>query len=427
MTEISGSPVGRMFKLFVSMRFSITLLALMGAGCILGTFIKQGGTEEEYLALYAESTYRIIKLFSLDDVYHSTWFCVLIGIFGVCLVLCSVRRLLRLLTEKKPDGLPAPGRLSLMKYSVLVPAERQTETIRRIRRTYKLVQENEKGMAFEKGKISRWGVFIIHSSVVVVLVGVFTGYLFGFRGFMVLVPGETKDRIAVKSAGHDTRALGFAVRCKDFKASFYANGAPKDYVSTVEIIENNKVLTENNIRVNKPLSYRGTHIYQSGYGRRNTFIFYIDGRKIVLGEDETIEKGKLLLMVTGFRNEIHNFGPGAQVVFFDGNDTKTTWFLPNVERLRSQKIGGVNVELVDIKEGLYTNLEVTKDPGVPVVWTGFCLLLFGLYLTFFTSYRKIFVVLADNKIVVAGYASKNNETFGKEFEELTGGAADNAR
>jgi cytochrome c biogenesis protein len=427
MTEKSNPLLNRIFELFVSMRFSITLLALVGAGCILGTFIKQGGTEGEYLALYAENTYRIIKLFGLDDVYHSAWFYVLVGTFGVCLVLCSARRLLRLLTEKKPNDLPAPGRLRFMECNALVPAERWVETTRGIRRTYKLVQENENGMVFEKGKISRWGVFVTHSSVVVILAGAFMGFLLGFRGFMALVPGETKDRIATKNAGHDARMLDFAVRCKDFKASLYTNGTPKDYVSTVEIIENNKVLAEKNIRVNEPLYYRGTYIYQSGYGQRNTFVFSIDGQKMALGEEETVEKGKLLLMVAGVRNEIPGFGPGVQVVFFDGNETKATWFLPDVKRLRSQRIRGVNVELVDIQENLYTNLEVAKDPGIPVVWIGFCLLLFGLYLTFFTSYRKIFVVLTDNGIVVAGYALKNNEMFRKEFEKLTKGAVDNAR
>jgi len=106
---------------------------------------------------------------------------------------------------------------------------------------------------------------------------------------------------------------------------------------------------------------------------------------------------------------------------------ETTWFLPSIERLRSQKILGSNVELVDIKENIYTSLEVTKDPGVPVVWIGFCLMLFGLCMTFFTSYRRIFVFQTDNGIVVAGYALKNKEIFKDEFKKLTRGASGDAR
>jgi len=423
-TKFTGKKV---FELFVSMRFSLILLALIGVGCILGTFIRQGASEEEYLALYSESTYKVIRLLSLDDIYHSGWFYLLVGIFSASLVLCATRQFVKLLAEKKTVNLPDQNKLNKMEFSTLVPPERQVETVKKIRRTYRFIQEKGNTSAFEKGEVSRWGVFITHLSIVVVLMGALIGLLFGFRGFMVLVPGETKNRITTKNDRYDEKTLGFTVRCKDFKASFYPDGRAKDYVSKVEIIENNRVFMEKNIRVNDPLYYKGTRIYQSGYGQKRKFTFRVNDEEVTVDEGKMIERGKLAFMAIDFKNQIHNFGPGVQIAFLDGNNMKTTWFLPNIEKLRSQRILGSDVELVNIKVNLYTSLEVTKDPGVTVVWLGFCLVLAGLYLTFFTSYRRIFVFQTDNGIVVAGYALKNKEMFRKEFEKLTGGAAGNAR
>jgi cytochrome c biogenesis protein len=222
-------------------------------------------------------------------------------------------------------------------------------------------------------------------------------------------------------------ALGFAIRCRDFKASFYPNGAPKDYVSTIDVIESGKVVAQKNIRVNDPLYYKGLRIYQSGYGQKGSFTFRIGDEEVVLAEQETLEKGNLVFKVVRFENEVHNFGPGVQIVYLEGDEPKTTWFLRNVERLRSQTIQGVNIQLVDISENPYTSLEVTSDPGVFVVWTGFALILFGLYVTFFTCGRRIFIVHTESGAIMAGFALKNKEMFKKEFEKLKEGVLGNVR
>jgi cytochrome c biogenesis protein len=89
-----------------------------------------------------------------------------------------------------------------------------------------------------------------------------------------------------------------------------------------------------------------------------------------------------------------------------------------VDRLRSQSIQGVNVRLEGIREEPYTGLEVRGDPGIYVVWAGFALMLFGLYVNFFTCYRRVYAVSTAGGVVIAGYALKNKEAFAKEFEEL---------
>lgn len=417
-TKKRPSAAESIYRFFISMHFSLFLLALIATGSIFGTFIKQGGAEEEYISLYSENTYKLIKFFNLEDAYHSTWFYALIALFAANLVLCTARQTIRLVREKRRTEIPGADRLRTMECNTIIPRERREKAEKEILKAYRLVREDEDGMLFEKGVLSRWGVFVTHVSIIIILIGGIIGSIFGFRGFVVLGEGEIKDSMITEGANPQERALGFAIKCKNFNASFYQNGTPKDYVSAIEIIEGGKVILEKNVRVNDPLYYRGTRIYQSGYGQKGSFEFRIDGEKKVLAEKEALRKRSLVLMVVGFKREIHNFGPGVQIVYMEGDEPKTTWFLLNAERLRSQRIQGVDIHLVKIQENPYTSLEVTGDPGIFIVWTGFALILFGLYVTFFTCYRRIFIVSTENEIIMAGYALKNKAVFRREFEKL---------
>lgn len=407
-----------LYELLVSIRFSMFLLALIAAGSILGTFIKQGATENEYLKFYSETTYRIIKFFSLDNAYHSPWFYSLILLFAINLSLCTIRRVIRLVKEKNESALPGPERLLKMQPSIQVGLEKKEEAMGRLKKYYRVVSEADQGLIMEKGTISRMGVVIIHGSIVTVLVGSLIGLVFGFRGFVVLKVGEAKDRIATKSASPQEKMLGFTIKCKDFRVSYYPGGQPRDYVSTIEVIEGGAVVLEKNIRVNEPLYYKGTRFYQSSYGRTNSFVFRVDEENVLLGEGEEFREGKLIFMVAKFEEQVHNFGPGVQIAYLDGNELKTAWFLTQVERLRSQTIHGVNIRLEGIREEPYTGLEVSSDPGVFVVWAGFALILLGLYVNFFTYYRRIYAIFSAEGIIIAGYALKNKEAFGKEIEGL---------
>jgi cytochrome c biogenesis protein len=360
----------------------------------------------------------VISLLGLDDAYHAPWFIALIVLFAISLVLCTLRRLTLFMKEKGAGGLPDEGRLTGMELHAYVRGKDLKEALGTLTKRYTLTVKEERGAVLEKGRISRYGVFIIHASIIVILAGSFVGLLFGYRGFVTLKIGETKDRLMLRGRGASEAPLGFALRCRDFRVNFYPTGEPKDYVSTVEIIENGKVVLGKEIRVNDPLSYKGIRFYQSNYGSAPVFLFTIGGERAALMERETFRKNDLLLMVARFESSVHDFGPGVLVAYLDDGEPKATWFLKNVDRLRDQNLQGVKVSLNDIQEQTYTGLEVSRDPGVFLVWTGFALILFGLYVNFFLRHRRIYLLKVPEGLIVAGMAHRNREDFKKEFEKL---------
>ena len=78
--------------------------------------------------------------------------------------------------------------------------------------------------------------------------------------------------------------------------------------------------------------------------------------------------------------------------------------------------------LKGIDSKYYTGLQVSKDPGVPVVWAGFILIILGLFITFFASHRRYWIRIAPAgdrcTISIAGMANRNPVGLEREIQEL---------
>ena len=81
---------------------------------------------------------------------------------------------------------------------------------------------------------------------------------------------------------------------------------------------------------------------------------------------------------------------------------------PNFDKMRNAK---QVITVAGYDERYYTGLQVTKDPGVWVVYSGFILMIAGCFITFFMSHQRICVEVTrsgkKSSIMVSGTASKN--------------------
>jgi len=71
----------------------------------------------------------------------------------------------------------------------------------------------------------------------------------------------------------------------------------------------------------------------------------------------------------------------------------------------------------------FTVLQVTKDPGVPVVWIGCALLVLGLIMAFFIPHRRLWVHMSGEKgkplkVVLGGHTNRNRVSFEREFADV---------
>lgn len=425
-------------KLFASVKLALFTLFFLAVTSIIGTIIPQKETFAFYANNYSESTARIFQVLSIPDMYNSWWFLGLLSLLSVNLIVCSIDRFPGVWKQIKKDNLTidlkriGKMRLSEQWNTNKSESELATEINSKLSGNgWKTVQrKRDDSLLFfaQKGAMTRTGVYIVHASILIIFAGAIVGELFGFKG-SVMLP-ETQVTSSIYEFGTSRSIdLGFEVRCNRFDIEFYDTGMPKAYRSSLTVTENNKIVVEKDIVVNDPLTYKGITFYQSSYQGYQDFILKITDKKT--GAEETIslpfqQRGNLTKhrdTVIGVINA-ETMGQSVsrlKVWFKDGEGPASVFWIPSGEEVTVQR---AETEYIIAGKQMYaTGLQVAKDPGVWIVYIGCGMMILGLFVAFFMSHRRIWVLLKQedgvNVILVAGSANKNKLGFEKTFANLT--------
>ena len=270
------------YDFFSSVKLAIVLLLTLAVTSIVGTIIEQQQNPEKYLMEYGETTYKIMKFLGFTDVYHSWWYISLLTLLAINLIVCSIKRLPKIWkVAMEPRKTLPPGYEKSLRVShsitLSAPAqavkEKVIEALKQLKYKVEVAKETENEIHefADKHVFARFGVYIVHLGVLVVLIGGLVTAIFGYRGYMNLAEGTASNLVSFFS-GPKIIELPFYVKCNKFKIDFYPSGMPKAYISDLTIIENGKPVLRKTIEVNKPLKYRGIYFYQASYGQGEAFL-----------------------------------------------------------------------------------------------------------------------------------------------------------
>jgi cytochrome c biogenesis protein len=435
-----------LLSLFKSLKLTIALLILLALLSIIGTFIQQNASSAEYIQRYGIDLYNVLSFFNLFDMYHSWWFSAILFILVINLITCSIYRLPGVWSQafRKPDSgglkdsmvktLPYVERVQL---SNLAKRERdlQSSLKKWFKMPIRFETESAVTLFSEKGKRSRLGIPITHLSILIILIGGLMGSLFGFRGYVNILEGETVDRIYLRVRDQDVEErLGFKVRCDDFNITYYNlpgnEKHVKEYASTLTILENGQEVLREMIKVNHPLHYKGMAFYQSSYGSIHDISLGVQRKngkektvlKMFEGETIPIPNSNTQVRLLRYIEQVHTFGEGVQVALFKPDQRpQTIWVFKDFQDMKQQGSDDLSFTLEGVNSKEYTGLQVARDPGVWIVWLGSGLMIFGLIVSFFFSHQRVWVRIPKNsegEIVVAGSANKNRVGFEKTFVQL---------
>ncbi len=434
------------FNFFRSLKLTITLLILLASLSIIGTLITQNATRAEYLQRYGIGLYQVLNFFNLFDMYHSWWFSAILLLLVINLITCSIQRLPGIFSQISQRSGELEDRMLkaipyVEKIQIPNPTSREENIQSSLKRWFRnwgrIETERAVTLFSEKGRFSRLGVPITHLSILIILTGGIIGSVYGFKGHVEILKGETVDRIFLRARSEEIpKPLDFSVRCDEFKVTYYdlpgEEKHVKEYTSLLTILKNGKEVLKKAVQVNHPLQYDGLAFYQANYGTIHDFTLGVQWRnkkqkatfKVPEGTTVPVPNSNALIRVLQYAQQVHNFGEGVQVVLFEPNqEPRTFWLLKAFPKFDEQRKDDFILSLEGDSPKEYTGLSVTKDPGVWVVWVGCGLMIFGLVVSFFFSHQRVWVRISKSpggEIVLAGSANKNRVGFEKTFGELVG-------
>jgi cytochrome c biogenesis protein len=440
-----------LLDLFRSLKLTIFLLILLAILSIIGTLITQNAPSSEYILRYGIGLYEVLNFFNLFDMYHSWWFSTILLLLVINLITCSFHRLpgiWRQIFHASGSGSLEDSMIKSLPYvekvQISSPVEADGEGVIRshLKGRFKDLKRTETDSAItlysEKGRLSRLGVPITHLSVIIILIGGLMGSLFGFKGFINILEGETVTQIYLRAKdGEIPKSIPFSIRCDDFKITYYDLPGPekyvKEYASLLTIFENGKEVLRKSVEVNHPLHYKGLAFYQSNYGTIHDITLGIQWKnkkekeflKTFEGETVSIPNSDTRIQLLRYVPKIHNFGEGVQLVLLKPNqEPRSFWVLKGFPKFEPQNNNDFTLTFEGVASKEYTGLQVTKDPGVWIVWVGSSLMIFGIIVSFFFSHQRVWIRIpkrSSHEIVLAGSTNKNRVGFEKTFNQLVNG------
>ena len=433
--------IEQFWRLFTSLKLTFTLLLLIGLGAFLGMYFDQTLSFDKFLEANSESNlYFWLSLFELNDAFHSWWFSLVILLLSFNLIICSFERLPRIyfdtirprpyLTDRRLLG------LSLKKNFELKDKEKAyllVEKFFKSKKAFLKTINNDTYFYAETDKLSRFGVYIVHIALLIIMFSSIIATQTGVDGNVLITEGEQKRFIEAKGIGgilynYD---LGFYVGCQDFRLLTFADNTPMEYESDLIIRDlSGNELVKQTVRVNNPLTYNNYTFYQSTFRQissaEKSINILVKNKKnfselytLNLNQSFSLPNNKTA-SITKVYEDFAGLGEAVRIDI-DNNNQKTFFHIfrkyPEFdEQVRADEYSFV---FLNTDHVYATGLSVGKMPGISVIFSGFFLLLIGLYMCFFKSPTRYFARISksDNgfRIYLASQAFRNQNLAKSDF------------
>ena len=379
----------RLLDLLASVKFAVTLIVVIAAACVLGTILPQGAETAAYVQKNPGATERLALFgkLGLTHLFSSWWFIALLCVLAGSVMACSVRRLV---TVKRTSGF----------------AQRRA-----------------------------LGSMFIHVSILLILAGAVARGVWGEKGYLELHEGDTKTQF---ETANGAKPLPFALQLASFQIETYGHAAT-DQVPTKDTAQLVVQWPARQVQASLPAAV-GTIKDLTPEGETpspsNTFRiqvlqyvpdFAMDAAtRKVMSRSSKPRNPAILVAVSGpdyhnhrwvFANfpdfTMHEDGSlgrpsPLRLIYQSDAGEEHAQMSGRIKNFKStlnlvaegKTTGTQNVEVnhplkyrgytfyqtgYNPNDPSWTSLEVVRDPGVPLVYGGFALMIAGLFVVFYLN------------------------------------------
>ncbi len=425
-----------LLPVLTDLRLAIVMLLVIALFSVTGTVIEQGQSLAFYQANYPEHpalfgflTWKVVLTVGLDHVYRTWWFLALLIFFGTSLTACTfTRQFPALKAARRWKFYDEPRQFQKLALSAEFDLETlhatslQTLTQLLPNRRYKVFQEKEDTLYARKGIIGRIGPIIVHVGIVTILLGSIWGAMTGFMAQEMVASGNTFQVKNIVDAGPWAARVSkdWSVRVNRFWIDYTPSGGIDQFYSDMSVLDNQgQEVERKTIFVNSPLRYHGVTFYQTDWGisavrvqLNNSPIFQLPMAQLNTNGNGRIwgtwipTKPDLTEGVSLLAKDLQ-----GMMLIYDA----TGKLVDTVRAGMSTQVNGVTLKILDVVGS--TGLQIKADPGIPIVYTGFALLMLGVTMSYF-SHSQIWALQKDGRLYVGGKTNRAQVAFEREMLEI---------
>jgi hypothetical protein len=370
-----------------SVRFAVTVVIIIAVACVAGTLIPQGADVAKYLRQYPDAAGRM-DLFSklgLTHIFYSVWFIGLLCTLAASVAVCSTRRFA---TVRRTNGY---------------------------------------------ARYRAFGSMLTHISILLILTGGVIRGAWGEKGYIELREGETNAQVVT---GDTTKPLPFAIHLTKFEIETYdqsGTGGGREAQPGSDNGGDDVLVSwpEKNLEATLPVKMGVEQVFGEF---KITILKYLPDFIVDMQTREVTSRSNeprnpaILVAVNGPTYQNHRWlfarfpdfdmhtkdsqstGSSPLQMVFKSRGTVAPKTMPagpiksfksTLELIEGQSVVGHRVVEVNSpfsykgytfyqsgynpEDLSYTSLQVVKDPGVAVVYSGFALMIAGLFIVFYLN------------------------------------------
>ncbi len=417
--------------LLADLRLAIVLLLTIAAFSVSGTVIEQGQSQAFYQANYPEHpalfgflSWRLILLLGLDQVYRTWWFLALLILFGASLTTCTFQRQIPALRwfSRTWNFYSQPRQFQKFALSAELPQTQMSQLLPLLQqRRYKVFQEGDKLYA-HKGIVGRIGPILVHASMLLILLGAILGSMTGFFAQEMVPSGKTFQVRNVFDAGPWAAAQipkDWSVKVNRFWIDYTPDGTIDQFYSDLSVLDQSgQEIDRQTIHVNKPLRHKGVTLYQADWSVA-ALRFHLNNSPVLELPMAPLEAGGGRLWGTWLPTK-PDLSEGVSVVTKDLQGILLIYdmqgkLIATVRQGMSVEVNGVTLSIVELVGS--TGLQIKADPGIPLVYTGFGLLMLGVMLSY-VSHSQIWALQTADSFYLGGRTNRAQVMFEREMLTL---------
>ena len=284
---------------------------------------------------------------------------------------------------------------------------------------YKIFQEKAGLLYARKGIIGRIGTIIVHIGIVAILLGGILGAMTGFIAQEMVSSGDTfkvENIIGALPFTNQNILKDWSVRVNRFWIDYTSTGGIDQFYSDLSVLDDQgQEVDHRRIFVNQPLRFHGVTFYQTDWGISGVRIQFNNSPIFQLPMAELNTNGKGRIWGTWVPTK-PDLSEGISLLAKDLQGLVLIYntegkLINTIRSGMSAQVNGVTLKVLEVIGS--TGLQIRFDPGIPVVYSGFALLMLGVVMSYF-SHSQIWALQVGDRLVFRGKTNRAQIAFESE-------------